>query len=493
MDTTRSDTALAAVDLGASSGRVIVARVGPGRLDLHEAARFPNDPRTRGSTLRWDFGALERGVLDGLRTAARHAEIASVGIDSWAVDYGLLDADGRLIADPVHYRDSRTGGGVERVQALVGPEELYELTGVQFQPFNTVYQLMSDPDLSAARTLLLIPDLLAHRLTGVAGAEQTNASTTQLYDPERGTWATALMRRLGIPSDLFPPIREPGDPIGPLLPDIAATTGLGPGVHVTAVASHDTASAVAAVPAEGEHFAYISCGTWSLVGVELDAPVRTDAARAANFTNEIGLGGTVRFLRNVAGLWPLQECARAYGTTDLPRLLARAGAAPALRSVIDLDDPALRAPGDMPARIARACERAGEPVPRDRAETVRCVLDSLALAHRVAVEDAQRLSGRHADAIHMVGGGSANELLCRLTADACGLPVLAGPVEATAIGNIGVQAAALGLLDPDPAAVRALIRATRPPRRHDPSGDTTAWERARRRTLRTSSDEGERP
>ncbi|PRY19438.1 rhamnulokinase [Pseudosporangium ferrugineum] len=455
----------AAVDLGASSGRVMAGRVAPGALDLTAVQRFPNEPVRAGGTLHWDILALYRGVLEGLRAAG---PVDGIGIDSWAVDYGLLDASGALLGNPVHYRDARTERIAAEVAAVVPEPDLYARTGLQKLPFNTIYQLVAaagTPQLDAARQLLMIPDLIAYWLTGEVGAELTNASTTQLLDVRSGTWATGLMETLGIRPELFPQLRRPGEVIGPVLPD----TGIGP-ADVIAVGSHDTASAVVGVPAEGEHFAYVSCGTWSLVGVELDAPVLTEESRLANFTNEGGVDGTVRYLRNVMGLWPLQECLREWGRPALPELLRAAEGVPAFAAVVDLDDPVFLPPGDMAGRISRRAGRA-----LDRPETVRCILDSLALAHRRAVFQAQRLSGRHVDAVHIVGGGARNELLCRLTADACGLPVLAGPVEATALGNVLVQARAAGVIGGDLSALRALLRQTQQIVRYEPRGDEAAW------------------
>jgi rhamnulokinase len=470
----------AAVDLGASSGRVMTARVGAGTLDLTEVHRFPNRPVRVNGTLHWDILDLYRNVLDGLRDAAAlPGGLTSVGIDSWAVDYGLLDGGGALLGNPVHYRDSRTAGVMERVRAEVGDDLLYQVSGLQFLPINTVFQLVAaGADLERASTLLLIPDLLAFWLTGEAGAERTNASTTGLLDVRTGEWSGSLLGKLGLPARLLPALREPGEVIGTPRPDVAAETGLSRDLAVTAVASHDTASAVAAVPATGgERFGFISCGTWSLAGVELPGPVLTDESRAANFTNEGGIDGTVRYLRNIMGLWLLQESQRAWGSPDLPALLAEAEDVPARRSLIDPDDPEFLPPGDMPARIAAHCVRRGFPEPRTRAEIVRCVLDSLALAHRATLREAVRLSGREIDVVHLVGGGSRNDLLCRLTAEACGLPVVAGPVEATALGNVLVQARAHGLVS-DLAEMRSLVATTQALRRYDPAGDTRAWDEA---------------
>jgi rhamnulokinase len=479
---------VAAVDLGASSGRVMLGRVGPDRLELKEVHRFGNDPvRVRGR-LQWDVLRLYAAVLEGLRLAARHGAPASIGIDSWAVDHGLLDADGELLGAVVHYRDARTDGLIEASAALVPADELYRVTGLQQLPFNTVYQLLAartEARFGAARTMLLVPDLLGCWLSGAVGAERTNASTTGLLDVGSGQWAWPLIERFGLPAGLFPPLREPGDRLGPLLPEVAAGTGLPGATELVAVGSHDTASAVVAVPAAGERFGYISCGTWSLVGLELPGPVLSEAGRAANFTNEGGVDGTIRYLRNVMGLWLLQESLRRWteqdgAVPDLDALLAAAGRAPALACLVDPDDPVFLPPGDMPARIAGACAAAGQPAPQDRGQTVRCILDSLALAYARTLRTAQELSGRAVEAVHLVGGGARNELLCRLTAEACGLPVLAGPVEATALGNVLVQARALGAGPGTLRGMRALVAATDPPRRYPP-GSGRAWAEAESR------------
>ena len=487
-------TAVAAVDLGASGGRVMVGQVGADQLDLHEAHRFPNAPVRVLGTLHWDILGLYRGMLDGLGAAARSFALASAGIDSWGVDYGLLDAGGALLGNPVHYRDTRTDGVVGEVLAKVPAADLYAVTGIQQMSINTIYQLAAaarTPQLAAARTLLLIPDLLAYWLTGEIGAEVTNASTTQLYDTRARDWAWDLIGRAGLPAGLFPALRQPGSVIGTLRPGLAAGPGLaglagsreGGPLPVIATGSHDTASAVVAVPARGRDFAYISCGTWSLVGVELDQPVLTEASRAANFTNETGVDGTIRYLRNVMGLWLLQESVRTWSgaglDTDLAALLDEAARVPPLQVVVDPDDPAFLPPGDMPARIAGAARRTGQRPPADPPAVVRCILDSLALAYRARLREVQELSGRAVGTVHVVGGGVHNTLLLQLTADACGLPVVAGPAEAAALGNILVQARTLGAAPGDLAGMRALMRATQELRRFEPSSPGAgAWEAA---------------
>ncbi|XKK61859.1 rhamnulokinase [Streptomyces sp. ARC32] len=480
MSTAIGDKAYAAVDLGASSGRVMVGRVGPDRLELTEAHRFRNRPVRTPEGLRWDVLALYAGVLDGLRAAGR---VDSVGVDGWAVDYGLLDADGALLGNPVHYRDARTEGVAERVWETLPAGELYAATGLQYAPFNTLYQLVAargTAQFAAARRLLLVPDLLTYWLTGEQGTELTNASTTQLIDPRTGDWSREVADRLGIGLGLFAPLRRPGDAAGLLRPEVLEETGLAGPVPVTAVASHDTASAVAAVPASDERFAYICTGTWSLAGLELTAPVLSEESRAANFTNELGLDGTVRYLRNIMGLWLLQECVRDWGGPDLGELLLAAARVPALRSVVDAGDAGFLAPGRMPERIAEACRASGQPVPETPAEVTRCILDSLALAHRAAVEEAQRLAGHPVDVVHVVGGGTRNALLCQLTADACGLPVVAGPAEAAALGNVLVQARAHGLVG-DLAGMRRLLARTQSLTRYEPRGDPARWRAAEAR------------
>jgi rhamnulokinase len=485
-----TELTLAAVDLGASSGRVMTARVGPGSLDVQEAHRFPNRPVRLGDRLHWDVLGLYTGVLDGLRAAGRDAgRLDGVGIDSWAVDYGLLDADGALLGNPVHYRDERHATAVAAVHAVVPPEELYRVTGLQYLPFNTVFQLAAartTAQFSVARRMLLIPDLLAYWLTGAVGAEVTNASTTGLLDPSTRQWADELIGKLGLPRALLPTLRQPGERLGELTAGVLADTALSGPVPLTAVGSHDTASAVVGVPAAHDRFAYISCGTWSLVGVELEEPVLTEASRAAGFTNELGVDGTVRYLRNVMGLWLLQESQRTWAAAglpaDLPDLLAAAARVPAFTAVVDPDDPRFLPPGDMPTRIAQACAETGQMPPLSQAETVRCILDSLALAYRRAVRRAAELSARDVEVVHLVGGGARNELLCQLTADACGLPVVAGPVEAAALGNVLVQARAGGALGGGLADLRALLRATQPVRTFTPSAAARpGWDAAEQR------------
>jgi rhamnulokinase len=456
----------AAVDLGASSGRVLVGTVTETTVEVGEAHRFANEPVRLPDGLHWDVLGLYRNLRRGLAAAG---PVASAGIDSWAVDYGLIDEDGALVGLPFHYRDARTAA----LPAWPDPLGLWRATGIAHQPFNTLHQLRAEPKrrLESTAHLLMIPDLLAYWLTGEIGAEHTNASTTQLYGVEGG-WAAAVAAAAGIDASILPPVRRPGDRIG--------ETDLG--FPLRAVASHDTASAIAAVPAESDRFAYISCGTWSLVGLELGSPVLSEDARLAGFTNEAGVDGTVRFLRNVMGLWLLQECQRHWGEDSIEGLLTEAAQAKPFAALIDPQDPAWLPrgdePGGMPARIA--ARAIGRP-PQTRGEVVRCIVESLALGHRNAVAEAGALAGRDVETVHLVGGGARNTLLCQLTADATGLPVVAGPVEATALGNLLVQARADGVVA-DQAHLRDLVRQTQAVVRYDPR-PSAEWDEAAARIV----------
>lgn len=476
--TTESPT-FAAVDLGASSGRVVVGRLNAGRLETTEVHRFANGPVRLADGLHWDAVGLFREVLAGLREAGG---TVSVGVDSWAVDYGLLDSSGSLLGEPFHYRDSRTDSVAKSFVDSFGARELFARNGVQFLPFNTIFQLAASEGsaLEAAEVLLLIPDLIGYWLTGQVGAELTNASTTGLLDARTHEWSPELARAAGIDPSLLPPLRRPGDVVGELLPSPAGATG-STGASVVAVGSHDTASAVVGVPARSPDFAYVCTGTWSLAGLELPSPVLTEPARRANFTNELGIDGTVRFLRNIMGLWLLQESLRTWGLTseELPGLLAGAARAEPLTAVVDAEDTRFLAPGDMPARIADACRETDQPVPETRGALVRCILESLALAHRRAIREAAGLSGRDVDVVHLVGGGARNELLCQFTADALGIPVVAGPVEATATGNLLTQAKAAGQVA-DLHEIRYLVARSHPLRHHTPR-TTSTWDDAERR------------
>jgi rhamnulokinase len=467
----------AAVDIGASSGRVILGRVTGGRAELQTVHRFPNGVKEFDGGLRWDFDALCAEVLTGLAAAAtaaasRGESIASIGIDTWAVDYGLVNFDGELVAAPFSYRDDRSRAGVTRVHHKLDPARLYATTGLQFLPFNTIYQLATEHDLEGLQALL-IPDLIGFLLTGQRRTEATNASTTGLFVAVTGEWAAEFLAALDLPRDLFPPLVQPGETIGTLLPTMAKRTGLPAATTVVAVGSHDTASAVAAVPADGKDFAYVSSGTWSLVGVELSHPVLTEASRLANFTNERGVDGTTRYLRNVGGLWLLSECQRTWAGEGyepaLEELLDAAAALPFGGPVINAEDSYFIAPDNMPERIRAAARNSGAVLPEHPAHIVRCILDSLAAGYARTIADAERLAEVRADVVHIVGGGSQNRLLCQLTADATGKRVLAGPVEATALGNVLVQARATGLLNGGLGDLRAVVRASQHPAEYAPS------------------------
>jgi len=460
----------AAVDIGASSGRVILGRVTAGSVKLETIHRFPNGVVESDGGLRWDFDALFAEVLTGLAAAgiaaaARGETITSIGIDTWAVDYGLVTKDGELTAQPYSYRDERSRAAVARVHGKLDPARLYATTGLQFLQFNTLYQLVTEPDLDGLQALLM-PDLIAFLLTGQRRTEATNASTTGLFDAVAGEWASQLFGPLGFPSDLFPPLIRPGETLGTLLPGIAERTGLPEATKVVAVGSHDTASAVAAVPAKQENFAYISSGTWSLVGLELQHPVLTEASRQANFTNERGVDGTIRYLRNVGGLWLLSECQRTWADQgyrpSLGGLLEAAAALPAGGPRVNADDPCFIAPDNMPERIRAAVRSTGAVLADDPVAVTRCILDSLAAGYARTIADAERLANVHVDVVHIVGGGSQNRLLCQLTADVTGKRVIAGPVEATALGNVLVQARAAGVTSGGLAELRAIVRASQP-------------------------------
>jgi rhamnulokinase len=466
---------VAAVDLGATSGRVILGRVGRGVLETETVTRFANDPVRMPDGLHWDILHLYGSAVAGLHEAfRRESGIRSIGVDSWAVDYGLLRS-GTLLGNPYHYRDERTGRGVLSVHNRMRYPELFGRNGLQFLPFNTLYQLAAErrETLDFADRMLMIPDLFGFWLTGRAYAERTNASTTGLLQIENGSWDVLLLDRLGMRRSLLPELIAPGDTVGPLSDGARELIGASTDTVVTAVGSHDTASAVVAVPMDAATSAYISCGTWGLVGVETPVPVLTDAARAASFTNEGGVDGRIRLLRNVMGLWILSETLRTWERQGRPAsltaLLAAAAEVPAdAVPVFDVDDARFLRPGDMPRRIDAWCDEQGVAAPRSDAEYVRSIVESLAQAFAATAHEAAELGRVDLRSIHIVGGGSLNELLCQRTADRAGLPVLAGPVEATALGNVLVQARAVGLIDGSLEELRALVARTHAPRRYTP-------------------------
>lgn len=473
-----AETRHVAVDLGASNGRVAVGTLREGELEIEVAHRFRTGPIPLPTGLYVDALGIWRHISEGLEEVAAHGAATTVGVDSWAADFALLSEHDRLLDGVHHYRDARTEGMYERVAETIPKRELYKRTGLQYQPFNTIFQLeairRTAPELlDAAHTMLLVPDLFHFWLTGVKRCERTNASTTQLYDPRDQTWNASIFEALGLPTHFLPELIEPGTPLGPLRDAVIDETGLD-GTRVIAPGTHDTASAVAAVPAvEGDDWAYISSGTWSLVGVETDAPAITDQGFRANLTNEGGVHGTTRLLKNVMGLWLLQQSRRAWGEPDLGRLLADARGAPAFRSVIDPDDMRFFAPGDdMPERIAAFCRETGQPAPDDPPAFTRCILESLALKYAYALDILRDVSGLDPATVHIVGGGSQNRLLSQWTADATGAQVITGPVEATVIGNVLIQAEATGAIDP--AERRAIVRRSSQLETYQPE-DPGAW------------------
>jgi rhamnulokinase len=476
-----------AFDVGAESGRAVLGTIGDGRVALREVHRFPNPMIPLFGCLHWDPYALYAEMLAGLKLAAAACPegLASVAVDTWGVDFGLLARDGSLLGLPFAYRDLRNVRAMEDFLARkVSRERVYEITGIQFLPFNSLFQLhalaLDNPALlGQADRLLFMPDLLTYFLCGRTITEATIASTSQLVDPRRGEWSGELLSALGVRPEIFQPRVAPGTVVGRLRPEIAREAGL-PEIPVVAAASHDTASAVAAVPARGRDWAYISSGTWSLMGVETDAPLITPETRRLNFTNEGGMDGRIRFLKNVTGLWLIQQCRKAWTTADraptYDELRELAAGAPPFRAFIDPDAPDFLNPPDMPTAIREFCRRTGQRVPETPAEIVRCALESLALAYRTVLDDLGRVAPGPIRRIHVIGGGSRHPTLCRFTACATGLPVAAGPVEATALGNVLGQALALGRLG-STAEMRALVAAGEAPTAYEPA-DGPAWEAA---------------
>jgi len=474
-----------ALDLGAESGRGIVGSLDAGRLTLEVVHRFANGPTRVGGSLYWDALRLFDEIKRALALAAKRGGVLSgLGIDAWGVDYGLLGRGDVLLGNPYHYRDSRTDGMMEEAFSRVPQPEIFERTGTQFMQINTIYQLLAmsiqkSPLLQVAETLLLMPDLFSFWLSGVKAAEFTIATTTQCYDPRARDWAWGLMEKLGLPTRILPEIVPPGTVLGPLLPEIALETGARD-VPVIATACHDTGAAVAAVPARRDNYAYISSGTWSMVGIEARAPIINKTVQERNFTNEGGVAGTFRFMKNIMGLWLVQESrrtwARAGEELSYDEISRLAAAARPFKSLVDPDHPSFLPPGDMPARIREFCRTTGQEAPETKGEIARTVFEGLALKYRHTIDILGELAGRQFDVIHVVGGGSQNRLLCQFTADATGRPVVAGPVEATAAGNVLVQAMATGLVG-SLDEVRQIVRNSFQLERYEPR-DTGAWDEA---------------
>jgi rhamnulokinase len=479
-----------AFDLGAESGRTVLGRLSEGRILTRELTRFPNSPVHILGHQHWNvyylFEEVKKGLKTGLAEAGRQPE--SLAVDTWGVDFGLVAEDGTILGLPYAYRDPRTRGAMEEFFERLPREEIYERTGVQFMPFNSLFQLFaarrdSPTILESARTLLFMPDLMTFLLTGKKTTEFTIASTSQLLNLRLRTWDETLLSALGLTSRIMPDVLTPGTTIGNLLPSVVEETGLQE-TPVIATAGHDTAAAVAAVPAAGDNWAYISSGTWSLLGVELRSPLISPQTLAANFTNEGGVAGTIRFLKNITGLWLLQQCRKEWSRTrdySYDELTRMAAGVPPFKVYIDPDYPDFLNPSSMLEAIRRYCVQTGQVPPPSPAETVRSILESLALKYRYTLEQVCQLTAKPVERIHVIGGGSRNALLCQLTADAANLSVLAGPAEATATGNIMVQALALGYVS-SLAEIRAIIRESIEIKTYRPRGQDdwdSAYERFR--------------
>lgn len=477
---------LLAFDYGASSGRGILGRFDGKLLRLDEVHRFSNDPVMIGGSFYWDILRLYHEMKQGILKCAKNGDgdFASLGIDTWGVDFGLLGKDGKLLGIPFHYRDSRNEGMIEEACKIVPKKEIYQETGIQFLKFNTLYQLLSmvrenSPVLEKAETMLFIPDLLNYFLTGVKRSEYTITSTSQMYDPVRGDWARGLLSKLGIPERILTDIISAGNVVGNLQGTLRQELGIG-SVPVVAVAEHDTGSAVAAVPAVNGKYAYLSSGTWSLLGTELDAPLINEDTYKLNYTNEGGINNTTRLLKNIMGLWIYQECMRAWEASGQcathEELASAAAMAEPFASLIDPDVDDFYSPGNMPDRIREYCRRTGQKVPEGKGEIVRCIMESLALKYRMTLEGLEGLIGYKIPVLHVVGGGTKNTMLNRFTANAIGRPVITGPIEATAIGNLAAQLLALGEVA-DLREARLLVKDSFPTTEYLPQ-DREQWEEA---------------
>ncbi len=490
-----------AFDLGAESGRAILGQFDGERLQLSEVRRFPNGPVRLPDGLHWDVLRLWTEIKRGLALAAQEcdADLSGIGLDTWGVDFGLLDRDGALVSNPYHYRDGRTDCMIEEACRRVPREEIFEQTGIQFVQINSLYQLLSmvvsnSPALDIAETFLAMPDLFNYWLTGRKVCEFSIATTTQCYDPRQGDWAIPLLERLGVPTHIFPEIVPPGTVLGELLPSVVEDVNVAglSGLPVIAPACHDTGCAVAAVPAEGSDFVYISSGTWSLMGAELPEPVINEQSLAFNLTNEGGVGGPFRLLKNITGLWLVQECRRTWARqgeefsyADLTQMAAQADP---LQSVIDSDCGEFLKPGDMPARIRAFCQGTGQPVPQSKGAVVRCALESLALKYRWVLERLEEILGRRLEPIHIVGGGTKNQLLNQFTADVTGRRVVTGPIEATAAGNVITQAMTLGHIG-SLAEGRRIVRNSFDVATYEPAGKSE-WDEAYDRFLTVIGQSG---
>ncbi len=470
-----------AVDLGATSGRTILGSFAAEGLKMEEINRFPNYLIEVGGHFYWDIYALYRNIIEGLKiVASRGTHITSIGIDTWGVDFVCIGKDGHILRQPFSYRDPHTTGAPEAFFARVPRKEVYAKTGIQVMNFNSLFQLdtmrrNNDSALEVADKILFIPDALSYLLTGEMVMEYTIASTAQLLNAATRHLEPSLLEALGLKEEQFGRFVDPGETIGTLTQEVQHITGLG-AVPVIAVAGHDTGSAVAAVPAMDKNFAYLSSGTWSLMGVETEAPVINERTEALNFTNEGGVAGTIRVLKNICGMWLLERCRLNWGETNYGDLIAEAQAAPSFRSLINPDDPCFANPANMNEAIRSYCLATNQPVPERRGEVVRCIFESLALRYRQVLEDLRGLSPTPIETLHVIGGGSRNDLLNQFTANAVGVPVVAGPSEATAIGNIMIQAMAAGEAT-DVAGMRRTVNRSIPLKIYEPK-DVPTWEAA---------------
>ena len=474
---------LLAFDYGASSGRGILGSFSGEKLHLDEVHRFSNDPVMVNGSFYWDILRLFHEMKQGITKCVKsgNKDIASIGIDTWGVDFGLIDAAGQLLGNPYHYRDNRTDGMMEAAGSIIPNREIYEQTGIQFQKFNTLYQLLSmklsnSPLLDKADKMLFIPDLLNYFLTGVKGSEFTITSTSQMYSYSEGGWAKELLEKLGIPTKILTDIIDTGTVLGGLRREVCEELNIG-SIPVVAVAEHDTGSAVVSVPAGEERYAYLSSGTWSLLGIESKVPVINDTTFKLNYTNEGGINRNVRLLKNIMGLWIYQECKRYWDKSgevlSFDELEEQAAAAKPFAAFIDPDNDLFYSPGNMPNKIVEFCRQTGQEVPESKGAVVRCIMESLALKYKMAVEGLEEIAGYKIPVLHIVGGGCRNTVLCRFTANATGCRVTAGPVEATAIGNVVTQLIALGELK-NISEARALVRKSFPMAEYLPE-EQEAW------------------
>ena len=483
-----------AIDFGASGGRAMIGTLQEGKISIEEIHRFSNDPVILRGTMYWDVLRLFHEIKQSLIKAKQHGKIDSIAVDTWGVDFGLLDKDGVLLENPIHYRDDRTRGMLEKSFTKIDKSEFYDITGNQFMEINTAFQLLSMTEnreevLARAKDLLLMPDLFHYFLSGIKKAEVSIASTTQLFDAKKHIWSEKVIEKLGLRKEMFPEIVPTGTVIGELSKELCEELSMEP-VKVVAVAGHDTQDALAATPAREQDFIFLSCGTWSLLGTELDAPIINDMSRELNITNECGYGGKTSFLKNIIGLWLIQESRRQWAREgkdySFGQMEEMAEKAEPFRCFIDPDDPVFVPAGDVPSRIREYCKRTGQAEPRSEAEIVRCIDESLALKYRLSLEEIKKCTGKEYETIYMIGGGTQSRLLCSMTASACGCTVSAGPVEATVLGNVAIQFIASGAIW-DLTEARQIIRDSQEISYFKPQ-DEPAWQDALERFRKILAD-----